>query len=97
MQTLERCPDKGRPRADAQKIVVGYRLTGEARRDEAAIARALTTKGRFILATNDLDTVGYPDARLLADYKDQQGVERGFRLVLEGSVVHGRFHLPEIP
>jgi transposase len=81
VQALERYPDKGRPRPGAQKVVVGYRLVGKARRDEAAIAGALTTKGRFILATNDLDTLSYPDAQLLADYKDQQGVERGFRFL----------------
>ena len=41
----------------------------------------LNRKGRFILATNDLDVEKYPDSVMLEDYKDQQDVERGFRFI----------------
>ena len=81
VEPIERYANKGRPRAGAQKAVVGYRLVGEAKRDEAAIEQALNAKGRFILATNDLDTTDYPDQCLLQEYKAQQSAERGFRFL----------------
>jgi transposase len=45
------------------------------------VEQPLNAKGRFILATNDFDNNGYPDARILADYKAKQTVERGFRFL----------------
>lgn len=50
-------------------------------RNEQAIVQRIAPKGRFILATNDLDKTRYPDAQLLTDYKAQQTVERGFRFL----------------
>ena len=41
----------------------------------------MNRKGRFILATNDLDKVAFPDEDILKEYKDQQSVERGFRFL----------------
>ena len=81
VEAIKRYPKKGRPAPEAQKVVVGYRLVGQAERDEAAIEQALNAKGRFILATNDLDPATYSDAQVLQDYKDQQGAERGFRFL----------------
>lgn len=81
VEAIERYPGQGRPRQGAEKVRVGYRLLGQARRDEAAIAQLLNAKGRFILATNDLDRERYPDAQLLQEYKEQQSVERGFRFL----------------
>jgi transposase len=37
--------------------------------------------GRFILASNDLDNPDMNEAKMLSTYKEQQGVERGFRLI----------------
>lgn len=81
VEAIERYPTAGRPRAGAEKLTVGYRLVGTARRDEVAIAKTLNAKGRFILATNDLDRERYPDEQMLREYKEQQGVERGFRFL----------------
>ena len=39
----------------------------------------LNSKGRFILATNDLDKENYQDQMMLNEYKEQQNVESGFR------------------
>ena len=50
-------------------------------RDQEAIELEANKKGRFILATNDLDENSYPDDRMLSDYKDQQSVEKGFRFL----------------
>ena len=37
--------------------------------------------GRFVLATNHLDNQSLRDEELLIQYKQQQGVERGFRFL----------------
>ena len=81
VEAIERYPKAGRPRPGAEKVTVGYRLVGAACRDEAAIEKTLNAKGRFILATNDLDGEHYPDEQMLREYKEQQGVERGFRFL----------------
>jgi len=81
VEAIKRYPGKGRPRQGAEKVIVGYRLVGEAHRDEVAIGYALNAKGRFILATNDLDTEGYGDEQMLQEYKEQQRAERGFRFL----------------
>ncbi len=41
----------------------------------------LNSKGRFILATNDMDSKNYTDQQMLEKYKDQQKVEGGFRFL----------------
>jgi len=81
VEALERYPTAGRPRAGMEKVTVGYRLVGTVCRNEAVIAKALNAKGRFILATNDLDRARYPDEQMLREYQAQQGVERGFRFL----------------
>lgn len=78
---IEKYAKRGRPKAHEEKQCIGYRVEVTVARNEAAILTLLNTKGRFILATNDLDKTGYPDARLLADYKSQQTVENGFRFL----------------
>lgn len=54
---------------------------GKSVRNEQAIQEALNTKGRFILATDDLDKEKFPGSMMLSQYKSQQGVERGFRFL----------------
>ncbi|MDJ1422659.1 MAG: IS1634 family transposase [Candidatus Methanoperedens sp.] len=43
------------------------------------VKRALLGKGKFILATNELEKLS--DEEVLKQYKDQQSVERGFRFL----------------
>jgi transposase len=81
VEPVERYPSAGRPQPGVEKVVVGYRFVGQGERNEIAIAQALNAKGRFILATNDLDREHYPDAQLLQEYKEQQQVEGGFRFL----------------
>jgi transposase len=81
VEPIERYPTAGRPAPGVDKIVVGYRFIGQAQRNETTITQTLNAKGRFILATNDLDRERYPDAQLLQEYKEQQFVERGFRFL----------------
>ena len=78
---VEKYARAGRPKAGQEKACIGYQVRVDVARNAAAIARLLETKGRFILATNDVDKNNYPDARILADYKAQQTVEYGFRFL----------------
>lgn len=78
---IEKHVKAGRPKRGEQKQSMGYQIQVSIARNEEAICRELQTKGRFILATNDCHRDCYPDARLLADYKAQQTVERGFRFL----------------
>jgi transposase len=72
---------KGKPAAGDEATIVGYTLDLVLERNEEAVGKLLNKKGRFILATNDMDAESYPAARMLAEYKAQQGVERGFRFL----------------
>lgn len=71
---------KGRPSSDDEKILSGYYIETKFCRNEEAIHKILNKKGRFILATNDLDA-DYTDSMILENYKEQQKVESGFRFI----------------
>jgi len=75
-------PKPGRPAAEDQKEVVGYKLEGSVEEKAAAIEEAKQSLGRFIVATNDLDSERLPAKSMLENYKDQGvSVERGFRFL----------------
>ena len=78
---IEKHATKGRPKKEATKKIVGYKLNTSFTRNEQSIQALLNSKGRFLLATNDLETQKYPDEQILSEYKDQQSVERGFRFI----------------
>ena len=73
-------PKRGRPTAEDQKEVVGYNLEGGVEENPTAIEEAKQSLGRFIVATNDLDSERLLAKAMLENYKDQGvSVERGFR------------------
>lgn len=72
---------KGRPSKRAHPSLRGYQVTGEITQDEEKIGPLRNEKGRFILATNQLDRERLPDAALLSEYKDQLKTESGFRFL----------------
>jgi transposase len=71
----------GRPKAGTEQTLSGYRIQASFKIDEALMEEKLCAKGRFILATNDLDAETYSDADMLEEYKSQQNVEQGFRFL----------------
>lgn len=72
----------GRPAAEDQKEVVGYKLEGSVGENAAAIEAAKQSLGRFIVATNDLDSERLSAKAMLENYKDQGvSLERGFRFL----------------
>jgi len=71
----------GRPTKGQEPGVIGYRVEATLARDEEEIVLARRRSGRFILATNVLDSEQLGKEVLLAEYKAQGKVERGFRFL----------------
>jgi transposase len=75
-------PRRGRPSRGDQKKAVGYTLQGSLEINETSLKEARRSLGRFIIATNELDTDRLPAQAMLENYKDQGvSVERGFRFL----------------
>ncbi len=71
----------GRPSKDAVPTHLEWRVEGTLDANEELIAETQLWKGRFILATNILAPLDTGYEAMLADYKDQQHAERGFRFL----------------
>jgi transposase len=72
---------KGRPSKDAKPTGYQYYIQGGVYCDRDVFANLAQSKGRFIVATNDIDTAILSDEELFAAYKGQSKVERGFRFL----------------
>jgi transposase len=72
---------RGRPR-NGEAMETGYKVEVTIEPNDAWYTRKRLKLGRFVLATNDLDLS--PD-RLLAQYKNQGTVERGFRFLKDNA------------
>jgi len=68
----------GRPKKNVIPKTVGYVIEGEIFINEAENNWLLQPKGKFILATNQLDQEILSDESILSEYKEQNSVERGF-------------------
>ncbi len=72
----------GRPKKTDKPTHFRYRVEGEVIDDIETIEKLKRSKGRFVLATNELDTTLLDDATILEAYKAQNvSVERGFRFL----------------
>ena len=69
---------KGRPKKDVNLQVVGYVIEGKVTINNSKADQLLQHKGKFILATNQLDEKILPNELILSEYKEQNSVERGF-------------------
>lgn len=81
---------QGRPRKSedgslSEKIITGYALKSTLMPHEEAIAQAKLSKGRFILATNQLDKQALSDDAILSTYKEQSGTESGFKFIKDNA------------
>lgn len=80
--SVTRYPHAGRPATGAQPEIVGYTLTGTLETNPAAIEKAKSRRGKFIVATNELNAAALPTAAMLEQYAAQgTSVERGFRFL----------------
>ena len=78
---VEKYARAGRPKASDEKLTMGCSIAIKVIRNEPVIQQRIMSKGRFIIATNQLDINKLPSHKILSEYKDQQGVEGGFRFL----------------
>ncbi len=72
---------KGRPKNGAISETVNYKIEGALIQDKERIEKLRRQKGRFILATNQLDRAQLPDEEMLPEYKEQSKTESGFKFI----------------
>lgn len=71
----------GRPRKSQSPTKTYYRINADLILDRAAVDVEQSKAGRFILATNVLDSTVLSNSAVLREYKAQQSTERGFRFL----------------
>ena len=75
-------PNPGRPNKEQLPARTGFQVVGRVVAQPQAIEQAKNSKGKFVLATNELDAASLDDATILSAYKGQNvSVERGFRFL----------------
>lgn len=72
---------KGRPKKGEEPSVFGYKIEFTVVKDDEKIALSKRRKGRFILATNQLDEKILRDEEMLPKYKEQSSTESGFEFI----------------
>lgn len=72
---------KGRPAQNSEPAGYHYRLCAEVSCRLKDYQQVAERKGKFIIATNELDEQALPDIEVIAGYKGQAKVERGFRFL----------------
>ncbi len=72
---------KGRPCKNQEPDIKVYKIIGNVSSRINAYQEKLNSKGKFILATNELDNNQLSDEQLFQEYKNQGKVERGFRFI----------------
>lgn len=77
---VEKYNKRGRPQSGVAKELAGYQINITISKNDESITRQLLKKGRFIIATNNLDDK-LSALAILAEYKDQQCVESGFKFL----------------
>jgi transposase len=83
IQTLEKphYEKRGKPKPDAIPTSISYRITATVILIDTEILAQRVRCGRFILATNILDSRQFTGDDALREYKAQQSTERGFRFL----------------
>lgn len=72
---------RGRPSKGSQPQVTRWKVQTRLHIDEAAVQRQAERKACFIVATNVVDETRISQEELIGIYKEQGGVERGFRFL----------------
>lgn len=78
---IEKHEKRGRPKKDAALVTQGVSINGVLQEHAAAIALIKRRKGRFILASNQMDKEALSDAEFLSEYKNQYKTEHGFAFI----------------
>lgn len=80
MRAKNKSHTRGRPKAGA-KLKQVWRISATCKPNEEAVDQKRSQIGKFILATNQLDKTEITSEMILASYKDQFQVEKGFRFL----------------
>jgi len=90
---IKRYSQKGRPKPETEKAVVGYQIQANLSSCLQSIQHARGTLGRFILATNQLDEETLNSPEILSQYKGQSSVESGFKFIKNNAFELSSFYL----
>jgi transposase len=77
---------KGRPSKGSVPTKSTYQIQTALYMDLEQMQKELTQLGRFVLATNIVDTSELSNEEMLLEYKEQTHVERGFRFIKNDSL-----------
>ena len=72
---------KGRPRKETSPTTYQWQIVATATVKQQQVDEEALRKACFIVGTNELESEVLPDPELVMTYKDQGGVERGFRFL----------------
>ena len=72
---------KGRPRKEASPTIHQWQIVATVTVNQQRVDEEALRKACFIVGTNDLESEALSDQELVTTYKDQGGVERGFRFL----------------
>jgi transposase len=83
IQTIEKAhyATRGKPKAETLPDRISYRITAKVMPIDSEISAQRVRCGRFILATNMLESAQLTADDALREYKEQQVTERGFRFL----------------
>ena len=81
----------GRPRKSQSPTKTYYRISVDLIRHQAAVDVEQCKAGRFILATNVLDSSVLSNSAALREYKAQQSTERGFRFLKDPLIFYKQY------
>src|SRR5207342_830685 len=72
---------KGRPRKDASPVTYQWKILATVMVNQQQVDQEAARKACWIIGTNVLDPAMLSDQALVTTYKEQGGVERGFRFL----------------
>jgi transposase len=72
---------KGRPKKEETPKAYKFQISGEACCEVERLKKMAQNKGRFVIATNELDDQIMPPINILKTYKGQSKAEKGFRFL----------------
>jgi transposase len=91
IQAIAQYKGQGRPAKDTQPSHYIYHIQANCASSIAHFNTLKQHKGKFIIATNNLDKDKTPDAQMLANYKSLSKAERGFRFLKDPQFVAASF------
>ena len=94
IETVEKYEGRGRPNPLSPKILQGYRIICSLQKNELQIATTLNKKGRFVLATNQLNSEKLSNEKNIDPIQRTTSCRRGIPL-FKRSLVYGGFFFRE--